>query len=45
MVLQEFAVPERTGHAVGFEKEAWEARDARRIVARSRRHTHGHYEE
>ena len=33
MVLQAFAVPEQAGHAVGFEKGAREARDARRIVA------------
>lgn len=33
MVLQEFAFPERPGYAVGFEKGAREARDARRIVA------------
>ena len=44
MVLQAFAFPERTGYAVGFEERSWEARDARYIVARSRRSTHRHYE-
>ena len=33
MVLQEFAVPEQAGHAVGFEKGSRGAGDAGRIVA------------
>lgn len=33
MVLQASAVPERTGHTVGFEKGARAARDARHTVA------------
>lgn len=44
MVLQEFAIPEQAGHAVGFEKGSREACDAGHTVARSRWRAHGHYE-